>query len=265
MPARPVHPQRRRALYSTATLLRDELVAQHVGQALFARSPARHCSTSLPSCQIAKPTSGRASAWRRTASMQCASSVASVFRNLRRAGVLKNSSFTSTVVPMARAAGRSSPLRASSRKALAAGRRCATAGVSSATEAMAASASPRKPMVPTDSRSASEPILLVAWRRSASGSSSRAMPLPSSSTAISRTPPASSRTVTWRGAGVERVVDQLAHHRGRALDHLAGGDLADQFVGQFADGAARGGDEEGVHERDCREPFAAADCGSERG
>ena len=48
----------------------------------------RHCSTSLPSCQIAKPTSGRASACRRTASMQWASSVASVLRNLRRAGVL---------------------------------------------------------------------------------------------------------------------------------------------------------------------------------
>ena len=44
------------------------------------------------------------------------------------------------------------------------------------------------------------------------------------------------------GAGVERVVDQLAHHGGRAFDHLAGGDLADQFIGQFADaGAGRGG------------------------
>jgi hypothetical protein len=72
-----------------------------------ASSPActRHCSTSLPSCQTAKPTSGRASAWRRTASTQCASSVASLFRNLRRAGVLKNSSLTSTVVPRLRAAG----------------------------------------------------------------------------------------------------------------------------------------------------------------
>ena len=42
-------------------------------------------------------------------------------------------------------------------------------------------------------------------------------------------------------AGIERVVDQLAHHRGRALDHLAGGDLADQLVGQFADRTARRG------------------------
>ncbi len=40
-------------------------------------------------------------------------------------------------------------------------------------------------------------------------------------------------------AGIERIVDQLAHHRRRALDHLAGGDLADQLVGQFADRSAR--------------------------
>ena len=161
------------------------------------RVPARHCSTSLPSCQIAKPTSGRASAWRRTASMQCASSVASVFRNLRRAGVLKNSSlhFDAWCRWRARrAAARRCAHRAGRRWA---GRRSATAMASSETEAMAASASPRKPMVPTDSRSARLPILLVAWRRSASGSSSRGMPPPSSSTAISRTPPASRRTVTW--------------------------------------------------------------------
>ena len=113
---------------------------------------------------------------------------------------------------------------------------------------MAASASPRKPIVATDSSSASEPILLVAWRFSASGSSSAGMPPPSSSTTMLRTPPAGSRTRDLRGAGVERVVDQLAHHRGRALDHLAGGDLADQLVGQFADGAA--GREHGVHGRE---------------
>ena len=52
-----------------------------------APTQARHCSASLPSCQTAKPTSGRTSAWRRTASRQCANSVASVFKNLRRAGV----------------------------------------------------------------------------------------------------------------------------------------------------------------------------------
>ena len=67
---------------------------------------------------------------------------------------------------------------------------------SSDTEAMAASASPRKPIVATCSRSSSEPILLVAWRFSASGSSSAGMPMPSSSTTMARTPPADSRTLT---------------------------------------------------------------------
>ena len=43
-----------------------------------------------------------------------------------------------------------------------------------------------------------------------------------------------------RGAGVERVLDQLLHHRGRALDHLAGGDLIDQRTRQQADPLARG-------------------------
>ncbi len=127
--------------------------------------------------------------------MQWASSVASLLRNLRRAGVLKKSSFTSTVVPVARAAGRNSPVRPSSRKALASPA-VRDSRLNSATDEMAARASPRKPIVPTDSRSASEAILLVAWRLSADGSSSRGMPLPSSSTEISRTPPASSRTVT---------------------------------------------------------------------
>ena len=73
--------------------------------------------------------------------------------------------------------------------------------------------------------------------------------MPSSSTTIARTPPAVRRTVHLRGAGVERVVHQLAHHRGRALHHLAGGDLADQFVRQLADGAARRGGDERIHRR----------------
>ena len=47
--------------------------------------------------------------------------------------------------------------------------------------------------------------------------------------------------------GVQRVVHQLAHHRGRALDDLARGDLADQFVGQFTDRAACGGIRQGGH------------------
>jgi hypothetical protein len=54
------------------------------------------------------------------------------------------------------------------------------------------------------------------------------------------------------GAGVERVVDQLAHHRRRALHHLAGGDLAHQLVGQLTDRAARGRGQDSVHRGDSR-------------
>jgi hypothetical protein len=48
--------------------------------------------------------------------MQWANSVALVLRNLRRAGVLKKSSLTFTVVPLLRATVLSSPLRLSSIK-----------------------------------------------------------------------------------------------------------------------------------------------------
>src|ERR671934_63621 len=67
-----------------------------------------------------------------------------------------------------------------------------------ATAAIEASASPRKPMVDTASRSARCAILLVACRASASGRSSRAMPSPSSSTCTRRTPPSSSVTLMAR-------------------------------------------------------------------
>ena len=124
--------------------------------------------------------------------MQWASSVASVFKNLRRAGVLKNSSFTSTVVPVARATGLSSPLRPSNIQAWLCP--CALDKIAqSAMALMAAKASPLNPMVPTDSNSCRLAILLVACRRRAKGSSSRKMPMPSSSTLMRRTPPAKRR------------------------------------------------------------------------
>jgi hypothetical protein len=49
-----------------------------------------------------------------------------------------------------------------------------------------------------------------------------------------------------RGAGVDGVLDQFLDHRGRALDHLARGNLADQLVWQGADRSVRRG-ERGVH------------------
>jgi hypothetical protein len=71
-------------------------------------------------------------------------------------------------------------------------------------------------------------ILLVAWRCSASGSSSGGdagtVVLDHDAAHAAGHQPHRHR----RGAGIERVVDEFAHHRGRALDDLAGGDLADQ-------------------------------------
>jgi hypothetical protein len=99
-----------------------------------------------------------------------------------------------TVVPCARAAWLSSPVWPCSIQAvLSVAVRDST--VQSAIELIAASASPLKPMVPTDSKSCNDAILLVAWRFRAMCSWSRGMPMPSSSTTIARTPPASKRRV----------------------------------------------------------------------
>jgi len=41
------------------------------------------------------------------------------------------------------------------------------------------------------------------------------------------------------GAGIQGVVDKFPHHRGGAFHHLASRNLADEFIGQVLDGAAR--------------------------
>ena len=50
--------------------------------------------------------------------------------------------------------------------------------------------------------------------------------------------------------GVQSVVHQFTHHRRRSFDHFTGGNLADQFIGEFADGASRRGG--GVHPWDSK-------------
>jgi hypothetical protein len=157
-----------------------------------AASDAFQCSTARPLCSTEIATSGRASAARRIISRQCPSSVCSLFRNLRRAGVLKYSSRTSIVVPWVPAAGLSTPVCASMRTAWGASAVRLVMN-SSDTEAIDASASPRNPSVPTASSSASERILLVAWRIRASVSSASGMPQPSSVIEMRLTPPSSSR------------------------------------------------------------------------
>ena len=55
---------------------------------------------------------------------------------------------------------------------------------------------------------------------------------PSSSTCMRRTPPSSSSTATRLRARVEAVLQQFLQRRGGPLDHLAGGDLVDQQLGE---------------------------------
>src|SRR5271155_1066824 len=40
-----------------------------------------------------------------------------------------------------------------------------------------------------------------------------------------------------RGARVQRVLEQFFHHRGRALHHLAGGDLVGDVLGEYVNAA----------------------------
>jgi hypothetical protein len=91
-------------------------------------------------------------------------------------------------------------------------------------------------MVATASRSSRLEILLVAWRASARRSSAAPMPSPSSDL-DALCAALVERDGDRARAGVEAVLEQLLQHRCRPLDHLAGGDLADEQLGQDANGA----------------------------
>ena len=86
-----------------------------------------------------------------------------------------------------------------------------------ATAAMLGSASPRKPRVPTSSRSWALVILLVAWRWKASSTSSAGMPQPSSVTRTSSLPPPATSTVMWAApASREFSTSSLTTREGRS-------------------------------------------------
>src|SRR5690606_11281746 len=125
--------------------------------------------------------------------MQCAYSVASARRNLRRAGTSSNNCRTSMVVPIEPEAGVGALVDAWICQAWGASA-LREVSVSRATDAIEARASPRKPIEATDSSSLSEAILLVACRVRARVSSSCGIPEPSSLTEILRMPPPSRRT-----------------------------------------------------------------------
>ena len=68
---------------------RGEVLADDARGARARASSGGRCAERRPLCESANATSGRDSAMREKASSQRANSVASLFRNLRRAGVLK--------------------------------------------------------------------------------------------------------------------------------------------------------------------------------
>ena len=209
---------------------------------------ARHCCNRRPSCHSANSTSGRASAWRRNASVQCASSVASLFRNLRRAGVLKNSSLTSTVVPRARAARRQLARACMQRKGMV--RAVGAAGQRQlrhrrdGRQRLAAKAH-RRDLLEVVERGDLAGGMAPERQRQLVGGDAQAIVFDHDRAHAAAAQPhhdAASR-------GIERVVDQLAHHRRRPLDHLAGGDLADQLARQFADRPPCDAVQRGLHGR----------------
>ena len=156
---------------------------------------------------------------RSSASRAASCSARSDFRNLRRAGVAKNRSRTSTRVPNAPAAGAGDAARPASTSSAKAcswprGRLMMRSRL---TPASAASASPRKPsrVIRISSSSSS---LEVAWRCTASASWSGAMPLPSSVTAISaRPPPLSSTAIRVAPASIAFSTSSLTADAGRSI------------------------------------------------
>ena len=142
-------------------------------------------------------TSGRDKAARSKAVSQWPNSVASVFKNLRRAGVLKYKSLTSIMVPISRAAGSignsSMPLEPIRQACLVSVTRLLNC--KRETDAILARASPRKPKLATLSKSSKQNILLVAWRVSAMLRLSWLIPTPLSVTFNCLIPPCNKHTL----------------------------------------------------------------------
>src|SRR5579884_522866 len=175
--------------------------------------------TSWLPCRSRNATPGYATANCPTTSTARASSVGVLLRNFRRAGVLKNRSATSIVVPSRPATSSTavmSPPSTESRAPLS-----SSAGlvvrVMRDTEAMEGSASPRKPSVRMANRSSAERILLVAWRCRARTASLQVMPQPLSATRIRCLPPSSSpMTMCVAPASIAFSTNSLTAEAGRS-------------------------------------------------
>ena len=159
---------------------------------VFLRLPSPAVSSlTLPSTIRRMAMCGLESATFSTLAVTAMASVTSFLRNFRRAGTLAKRFSTITDVPVEQPCSQRDTISP----------QCASSSVPnsaasvlemmrrSETDAIAASASPRKPSVRMPSKSSALRILLVAWRRMAVGMSSGSMPQPLSVTRIKVTPP----------------------------------------------------------------------------
>ena len=177
---------------------------------------------------------------RRSTSATARASALSPLRKARRAGVAAKRSRTSIRVPGGCAPGRTTPLRPASTVSAwpASAPAVRDAMESSATDAIEGSASPRNPSVPMRARSPSGSfeVAVALYGEIEVGGVHAASVVDDSDEPA---PAAFDRHLDSPGPGIERVLDQLLHRRGRPLHHLAGGDTVDQDAVR-AGGSARG-------------------------
>ena len=199
----------------------------------------RRCQASTPSCRCATSANADIEARQRQCARACAAmcwySVASVRRNLRRAGTLKNKSRTSTLVPEPMRGRRGCTDLAVARihhpgmRGLRSARCQATTGKPRRYSAALRRESPRSRRFRGPR---GEAILLVACRASARPMSDASMPTPSSRNPDQSAAAALQFNLDAPRARIQGIFDQLLDHGGRTLDHLAGGDLIDERIGE---------------------------------
>ncbi len=178
----------------------DAISSPQIAPTRAARSPVRGRSNSSRSLDRSlKARLKWASARARVVSETARVSAAVDRRNLARAGRLKKSVRTVTVVPGCRAISSTATTFPPLIFTRVPGPPPAGAVSNSnrETAAMDGNASPRKPSVRIARRSRSSPIFEVACRSMASIASSRTMPWPSSATRISVLPPARMSISMW--------------------------------------------------------------------
>src|SRR2546425_1149087 len=190
--------------------------------------------------------SGRVRARTLSASTTARVSVAWARKNFRRAGVLKNNARTVTVVPRCRTASSTASRFPPTTRIRVPERPSGEVSSSKrATEAIAGSASPRKPNVATPIKSVASRILLVAWRDSATSAGPPILPPPLDPGAgggWAQEP----RACLGRAAGARGAIRRAAHRGPGARHPREGGDALPPLT-QGESGAARGDQTEQDH------------------